>query len=118
MVGFFNALDSDGRAKFKMEKGKLYRLQYTPSKARLNRSPNSRRLNGKIFLALVHDFKKVDDETAVVVEWKEAPIGFAQGIKDQVQEITESAFADYVVLPPAAAVNSDAVACAAAVNEP
>ena len=75
-------------------------------------------MNGKIFLALVHDFKKVDDETAVVVEWKEAPIGFAQGIKDQVQEITESAFADYVVLPPAAAVNSNAVACAAAVNEP
>ena len=37
-------------------------------KARLNRSPNSRRLNGKIVLALVHDFKKVDDETAVVVE--------------------------------------------------
>ena len=46
--------------------------KYAPSKApsRLNRSPNSRRLNGKIFLALVHDFKKVDDETAVVVEWK------------------------------------------------
>ena len=55
---------------------------------------------------------------AVVVEWKEAPIGFAEGIKDQFQEITESAFADYVLLPPAASVSSDAVACAAAVNEP
>ena len=63
--GFFNALDSDGRAKCKMEKGKLFRLKYAPSKARLNRSPNSRCLNGKIFLALVHDFKKVDDETAL-----------------------------------------------------
>ena len=51
-------------------------------------SPNSRRLNGKIFFALVvalYDLKKVDDETAVMFEWKEALISFVEGIKDQVQ---------------------------------
>ena len=44
---------ADGKAKFLMEKGRLYRLKYCPSKANC---PNSRRLKGRVFLALAFEF--------------------------------------------------------------
>ena len=67
-----------------------------------------------MFLTLILEFFKIDDETAVV-EWKDAPTGFAElaaeGIKDQVQVITESGFkADNALMPSATASSAASIA--------
>ena len=95
-----------------MDVGKLYRLKYTP---RQNpSSPSARKLKGSIFTALVLEFTKKEGETAVVLEWKEAPLGASRGIKDKRQTLTHSDFeTDYQVMPRGSA-DAPALAAAAA----
>ena len=78
------------------------------------RKNKNRKLKGSIFTALVLEFTKKEGETAVVLEWKEAPLGASRGIKDKRQTLTHSDFeTDYQVMPRGSA-DAPALAAAAA----
>ena len=95
-----------------MDVGKLYRLKHTPRQN--SSSPSARKLKGSILTALVLEFTKKEGETAVVLEWKEAPLGASRGIKDKRQTLTHSDFeTDYQVMPRGSA-DAPALAAAAA----
>ena len=57
-------------------------------------------LKGQIFTALVLDFIKKEGKTAVVLEWKDVPVGVVN-VKDKKQTLPHSHFvADYQILKP------------------
>ena len=96
--GFFNSLHADGKTKFNMDIGNLYKLKFAPKKE--PDSPGSRRMKGQIFTALVLDFIKKEGETAVVLEWKDVPVGVVN-VKDKKQTLPHPHFvADYQILKP------------------
>ena len=97
--GFFNSMQAEGKQKFKMEVGKIYRLMFDPDDDRREVDASEIAMKGKIFQALVVDYKMSQGEVAVEVEWKGAPADLLRGVKDRKQVIGLSDFeADYVLL--------------------
>ena len=93
--GFFNSMQAEGNQKFKMEVGKIYRLMFDPDDDRREVDASEIAMKGKIFQALVVDYKMSQGE----VEWKGAPADLLRGVKDRKQVIGLSDFeADYVLL--------------------
>ena len=85
--GFFNSMQAEGKQKFKMEVVKIYRLMFDPDDDRREVDASEIAMKGKIFQALVVDYKMSQGEVAVEVEWKGAPADLLRGVKDRKQVI-------------------------------
>ena len=95
-------MQAEGKQKFKMDVGRIYRLMFDPDDDRREVDASEIAMKGKIFQALVVDYKMSQGEVAVEVEWKGAPADLLRrlrGVKDRKQFIGLSDFeADYVLL--------------------
>ena len=99
-LGADSLIRREGKSKFKMEVGQIYKLKFDPDRSRRQVGARELALKGKHFQALVLDYKFQDGEIAVQVEWKDGPAGQCADIKDKKQVILLSEFdADYFLLP-------------------
>ena len=82
-----------------MEVGEIFRLMFDPDDDRREVDASEIAMKGKIFQALVVDYKMSQGDVAVEVEWKGAPADLLRGVKHRKQVIGLSDFeADYVLL--------------------